>query len=705
MEKVSKPDKNGWYTALCPFHDDRNHPNLRFNERGFKCLACSEKGNLKKLASKLGIEIDSNPEKSVEVANYDYLDESGKVLFQVVRYQPKGFRQRRPDGRGGWIYNLEGVRRVLFRLPELISTPLETTVYVAEGEKGVLSLVGQGFVATCSPMGAGKWRDEFVPFFKNRAVVILPDNDDPGRAHAEQVAKSLITVARSVKVVALPGLGHKEDVYDWLGSGHNRAELEALVESSPRWELPKPVDLNQLIIDVSGFIRRFVVLPEHYLLAISLWVIHSHAFDHFDTTPYLSITSPEKRSGKTRLLEVLELLVAKPWFTGRVTPAVLARKIDAESPTLLLDESDAAFSGPEEYSETLRGILNTGYRRGGKASICTGQGANIGYKDLSTYCPKAIAGIGNLPDTVADRSILIILKRRMPDETVERFRRRTHEPEATALKGRIATAASSLEVTVPALPEELNDRAADCWEPLLAIADAAGRDCFEKARQAAIALMVKDNYQNDSMGVQLLTDLKQIFSTQTYMFTADMIEGLLSLDESPWNDLRGKPINGKKMASLLKSYGIRSQSIREGNQTPKGYYRADFDDAWKRYLPHTVRQSATSATPSFDSNVQNGPFRSATEAQKSENVADCVQSCANRNVADVADQNPLRGVPGEIEPQNESEVLDQWRDLSIPEWRRILKVSISSGDKGRERYARWMLREVLHDPEYEELGS
>ena len=139
-------------------------------------------------------------------------------------------------------------------------------------------------------------------------------------------------------------------------------------------------------------------------------------------TPYLAITSAEKQCGKTRLLEVLDLLVSNPWLTGKVSAACLIRKIDSQKPTLLLDESDAAFNGEKEYAEVLRGVLNTGHRRGGHASCCVGQGVNITFKDFHTFCPKAIAGIGKLPDTVADRSIPIRLKRRAPGEPVERFR-------------------------------------------------------------------------------------------------------------------------------------------------------------------------------------------------------------------------------------------------------------------------------------------
>jgi hypothetical protein len=216
-------------------------------------------------------------------------------------------------------------------------------------------------------------------------------------------------------------------------------------------------DGAQLFDRIMVFVRRFVSLSESQARVVAVWAVHTHAFDAADSTPYLAITSAEKQSGKTRLLEVFLTLVANPWFTGRVTAAVLTRKIDADQPVLLLDESDAAFGGEKEYAEALRGVLNTGHRRGGTASCCVGQGANLGFKDFSTFCPKAIAGIGKLPDTVADRAILIRLKRAARVEKIERFRLRYIETEAAHLKTQIETwcqaALPQLRNARPQLPE------------------------------------------------------------------------------------------------------------------------------------------------------------------------------------------------------------------------------------------------------------
>ena len=178
--------------------------------------------------------------RSIEVAAYDYRDEAGKLLFQVVRQEPKNFIQRRPKG-AGWEYSIAGERRVLYRLSELIAADPDRVVFICAGEKDVIRLVGLGQVATTNPMGEkkGKWLDDYSEFFKGRQVVILEDNDGDGRQHVQRVAQSLLRKATSVKikVLALPGLPEKGgDVSDWLNDGHTIEELLELVDKTPRWK-------------------------------------------------------------------------------------------------------------------------------------------------------------------------------------------------------------------------------------------------------------------------------------------------------------------------------------------------------------------------------------------------------------------------------------------------------------------------------------
>lgn len=163
------------------------------------------------------------------VATYDYHDELGELLFQVVRLDPKSFRQRRPDGRGGWIWGMDGVRRVLYRLPEVNEAAASgRRVYVVEGEKSVDAMFRRGLIATCSPGGAGKWRDEYSPMLAGAEVVILPDNDAPGRKHAEDVETSLRSIAVPARIATLPGLQEKGDVADLIAAGATAERIEEL---------------------------------------------------------------------------------------------------------------------------------------------------------------------------------------------------------------------------------------------------------------------------------------------------------------------------------------------------------------------------------------------------------------------------------------------------------------------------------------------
>jgi hypothetical protein len=365
-------------------------------------------------------------------------------------------------------------------------------------------------------------------------------------------------------------------------------------------------DGANLLRHIRTFVRRFVSLSRIQADVVPLWVIHTHAFSAADATPYLAITSAEKQSGKTRLLELLETIVASPWFTGRVTAAVLIRKIDSQQPTLLLDESDAAFGGEKEYAEVLRGVLNTGHRRGGKASCCVGQGANISTRDFSTFCPKAIAGIGKLPDTVADRAIPIRLKRAAPGDSVARFRRREIETEARSLKQQIQSWLSSilpkLRDARPDLPEELTDRQQEGVEPLLAIADSAGEEWPEIARKALIQLCTEAQAADESIGRLLLSDIRQIFESGSVdrISSADLCARLTELETSPWLEWsRGKPLSPSGLARLLRGFLIVPHSIRLGDRTPKGYEREDFRDAFLRYL--RIVESTAESSPTLQS--------------------------------------------------------------------------------------------------------
>lgn len=356
--------------------------------------------------------------------------------------------------------------------------------------------------------------------------------------------------------------------------------------------------MNEDILNlVTRFLRRYVVLDQSQVVAIALWVIHTHAIEAAETTPYIAVTSPEKGSGKTRLLEVLEQIAARAWFTGRVTAAVLTRKVDKDAPTLLLDESDAAFAGNSDYAEALRGVLNSGYRRGGKASVCVAHGSAFELVDFSTFCPKAIAGLGQLPDTVTSRSIVISLKRRAKHEHVERFRFRDVPAVSNPIRDALAAWAEenkdALAEMQPALPEELSDRQMDVWEPLLAIAELVGGGWELAARKAALDLSAQvAREDDDSRGVRLLRDCRGVFEAHdaARLFSSELVERLNALEEAPWGGWsHGRGLDTRALARLLKPFGVRPHPIRIGDKSGlKGYERELFGDAWERYLAPQV---------------------------------------------------------------------------------------------------------------------
>jgi hypothetical protein len=422
---------------------------------------------------------------------------------------------------------------------------------------------------------------------------------------------------------------------------------------------PKPAEAPsgvELLVNLIGFIRRFVALSEAQVLLLALWIVHTHALGAADTTAYLNIRSAEKRSGMTRLLEVLFLLVARAWFTGRVTPAVLVRKVAEETPTLLLDESDAAFKGDREYAETLRGVLNAGFRRGGVASLCVGQGANLTYEDFPVFSPKAIAGIGTLPDTVADRSIPIELQRRRPTERVERFRLRKVGTEALPLQEAAATWAEAhleaLAEAEPELPEELDDRAQDIIEPLLAIADEAGGEWPKRAREAAVALLTGEHREDsESLGVRLLRDTRHVFDLEgtDRLPTGKIIDRLRDPDDTPWRALRGEPLDASRLARMLRVYSIRPEKMREGSATFRGYRRASFEDSWARYLPAILEN------PEQGEQGEHPANRAGSDVPSNPGVPGSENNLEHDNPHEHGDVPGVPGVPGSRENWGEGQ--------------------------------------------------
>jgi phage/plasmid primase-like uncharacterized protein len=564
QQKMAKVARRLWERAQ-PASDE--HPYLKKKH--------ARASGARLLAGRLVVSVWSMDDK---LCSLQFIDADGEKLFlRGGRVKGCGFGIGEPQGR---MYVCEGFAT-------------GAAIHEATGQAVVVAFNAGNLKAVAV---------ELAKKYPKVELIVAGDDDqytkgNPGRARAveaAQAAQCRLVLPRFSDISTQPT--DFDDLFVLQGAEETRKALE-------------PTALAGLLDALMVFVRRFVIMTEAQARAVALWIIHTYAILGADATPYLDVSSPEMRSGKTRLLEILQLLVALAWYTGRVTAAVLTRKIDAEAPALLLDESDTAFSGNKEYAEALRGVLDMGHHRGGKTSCCIGQGADITYKDFSVFCPKALAGIKRLPGTVGDRTIPIRLKRAKRGEKKERFRVRKVKPQAERLTVELQTWATPVVIQVlseaePTLPEELNDRQQDGAEPLLAIADLAGGQWPEAARSALIELCAQADADEDSVGVMLLADIRSVFyprnadgeplSKLDRIASENLVKKLVSMLDRPWpayGKLQ-KPITQAKIADLLdqyedgKGHPIKPRSLRfPKTGVRRGYEHDWFVDAWQRYLP------------------------------------------------------------------------------------------------------------------------
>jgi hypothetical protein len=411
-------------------------------------------------------------------------------------------------------------------------------------------------------------------------------------------------------------------------SGNLRAAFDEIAWRKFRARVSQSVgaiDLDSLLSRVVTFITRFIIFASpHQPIAVALWIAQTYTTDAFEVVGYLAIMSAEMRSGKTRLLEILELLVANPWRIVRPTEAVTFRKLAADGPTLLFDEVDTIFRDKGGNFEGIRALLNAGYKRGATVPRVVGEGKAMEVKEFAVFGPKALAGIGDLPDTVADRSIPIRLTRRAPHERVAPFRLRDVRPEGQWLQDQMAKWASQgallLKSVRPQIPDTLNDRQSEISEPLLAIAEVAGGDWPRLAREAVVALYGSVT-QEETLGVTLLRAIREVFTNCKIdrIATADLLKGLIERDDGPWAEWWGRQVAagdikgpGHRLWRLLRRFGIRPEHWREGERTVRGYTVGAFTDAFTRYLPTLeTAQSAQTEQPNtdagFDDSLDSSP--------------------------------------------------------------------------------------------------
>ena len=376
----------------------------------------------------------------------------------------------------------------------------------------------------------------------------------------------------------------------------------------------EPVNGSDLLNNFAAKLSSHMSMGTYAETVCALWALLTWVYDSFDILPLLVIHSPEKGCGKTTLLDVLSRFVARPLPASSITASGLFRTIEVTRPCLLIDEADSFMHENEE----LRGVINCGHMRSGSQVIrCVGQ--RFEPRAFSTWCPKALSGLGRLPGTIEDRSFIIELARLAPGETVSRLRYRDQWPDLGRQAARWAKDnAESLSGDDTELPDYLSNRDADNWSVLFLIAQAAGGDWPQRVEAAA--RHYTSTGDSNSLRIELLHDIKQIFedAKTDRIPTTELIEPLIELEERPWGEWRrGQPMTARQLSSMLKPFHIASTTFRVKEGTAKGYKCEQFDDAFRRYLPTPPSQKVTREQMNNDRDL--GDSQSVTQ---DDNVTD-----------------------------------------------------------------------------------
>lgn len=444
------------------------------------------------------------------------------------------------------------------------------------------------------------------------------------RAHLEELGSLEYERERTTLVVQYgvrqPFLdrAYKEVHEGRLGRDGRIGEATEKLPTPDPW--PELVDGVALLNDLLDALERFMVLDHHGRMAVSLWILHAHAHEASDVSPILLVTSPTKGCGKSTLLDVIERLVPRPMMSANATAAVLFRSTHLR-PTLLVDEADLFLSDDRQVVN----FFNSGHRRGVPFRRCEGDENRV--VAYGSWCPKALAQIG-VPSwpQLLDRAVMVTLHRKRRGESVERFRKGRGYPELEELNRRATRWAGdhleALREAEPALPVWFDNRLADNWEPLLAIAEATGDGWAQLAREAAEVL---GQVEEEGREILLLRDLRDLFESLEELPTEEIIERLVNLEEQPWAHAnRGKPVTSHWLGKTLRRFGIRSVKVRgDDGRKRRGYQRAQFADAWARYLDSpSIRPSEVSEASQASPEPASGTLGTEGTLAESETMHD-----------------------------------------------------------------------------------
>jgi len=414
----------------------------------------------------------------------------------------------------------------------------------------------------------------------------MPQSEQNGTHSADPVALvPLVAAVADGRSNGAPGL-----------SSH-----DTVVADIPGWT-PDGVDLLR---ELREELTTYVVFPtEESADAVTLWIAATHAQIAWQHAPRLAVCSPEKRCGKSRLMDMASETVHNALITVNASPPAIYRSIELKDPpTLLVDEADTIFGKKaSDAHEDLRALLNAGHQRNRPALRYDVTARRV--VAHPTFSMSMLAGIGDLPDTIMDRAVVIRMRRRAAGESVRPYRTRRDQPRLNRLRDRLAAWLEPFRAWLaghePRMPVE--DRAADTWEPLVAISDLVGGDWPTRARHACEFMVSAEEGTGEavSLGLRLLADLRDVFGDAVHLHTSDILEGLHEIEDAPWGDFYGRPFNPHDLSKMLRPYGVVPVNVRVGQISKKGYKKDHLWDVWGRYLPGVPalpQNPATSATP------------------------------------------------------------------------------------------------------------
>lgn len=588
-------------SAQCPAHPDSS-PSLSIGDRrdgkGFvlKCHGgCENTDVMGAVGMTLRDLFDDSEMRDVYAPKRDYSYPGGR---RVHRKPDKSFPQ-----------SGNKADKSLFHADRIGDAHL---VYVVEGEKDVEAIEAVGGVAVCSAMGAGKAdRFDWTPL-TGLDVIVVADKDTAGRSHATDIVRLITGIAQSVRVVESAS---GKDAADHIAGGRGLHEFVTVTEDDV-----DPMTGAELLDELYTTITKYVVFPdEHATVAVTLWTASTHATKAFQHAPRLVLNSPQKRCGKSRALDIIGGTCHQPLISVNATVAAIFRSIGDNPPTLIIDEADTLFGTKRaaEQNEDLRALLNAGHQRNRPALRCVGPQQIP--TEFPTFAMAALAGIGSMPDTITDRAINITMRRRTDGESVSQFRSRRDGPILVKLCERLAVwaagAVDALTDAEPAMPVE--DRAADTWEPLIAVADAVGGDWPKRGRAACVALVAgaDEADEDSSLSTKLLADIKTVFTDKvaSFLSTADLVAALRAIEESPWNDFE---FNARKLAQRLRQFGVKPG--RDTSGQIRGYTLESLTDAFARYTRQ--EPSDPSETTFKQQEPSDTSFSSDTSIRQTENI-------------------------------------------------------------------------------------